>query len=88
MGPLGVLGSPRDVVWLNFAAPHEYNQCCARVAVTVTSARTNTSVSAVSVPIPLTSGLALVAQHANKVLRRPLERRLLCVLFMTTTPLP
>jgi hypothetical protein len=53
---------PRDVVWLDFMAPHRHLV----VDVTVTSARTNTNVPRIGARLPLHHGrLALGAQHGK-----------------------
>jgi hypothetical protein len=48
-----------DVVWLDFMAPHRH----IGAEVTVTSARTNTSVPRIGARLPLPVSLALRAQH-------------------------
>jgi hypothetical protein len=53
---------PRDVVWLDFMAPHRHIV----VDVTVTSARTNTNVPRVDTRLPLSGNLASGAHH-NKL---------------------
>jgi hypothetical protein len=49
-----------DVVWLDFTAPHRH-----LVDVTVTSARTNTSVPQICVRLPHLGSLTFGAQHGN-----------------------
>jgi hypothetical protein len=54
--------SPRDLVWLDFMAPHRHHV----VDVTVTSARTNTNVPRIVVArLPLPGNLAMGAQHGK-----------------------
>jgi hypothetical protein len=50
---------PGDVAWSDFMAPHRHLD----VDVTVTSARTNTSVPRIGARLPLLGNLALGAQH-------------------------
>jgi hypothetical protein len=52
---------PRDVVWLDFRAPH-HNLV---VLETVTSARTNTSVPHIGARVQLSGSLASVAMHGK-----------------------
>jgi hypothetical protein len=51
----------KDVVWLDFPAPHKHMT----VDVTATSACTNSIVLAVGVPLPVSGRLALGAEQAK-----------------------
>jgi hypothetical protein len=52
---------PRDVVWLDFRAPHRHLV----VDVTVTSARTNTNVPHIGARLPLPGSLVLESQQGK-----------------------
>jgi hypothetical protein len=52
---------PRDMVWLDFVAPHRHLV----VDVTVTSVRTNTNVPRIGARLPLLGSLASGAQHGK-----------------------